>query len=132
MAVPARGRLDKTTSTYLLSGAATAWRAGRVVNSSGAPVVRQCTTAGEQVDGFFLFDGVDGDYVTLSQGPFPRVEAGGAFNPGDKLMTGTDGRLIAYSAGTGVSVAAEAESASSGAGVFVIVRYPAAPSAAAA
>lgn len=122
MAVPVRGSLDKTTTTYTASGAITARRACKIINSSGAPVVRQCTTAGEEVDGFAMFGVADGDLVTLSMGPFPQAESGGAYNPGDDLMTDTSGRMIAYVAGTGKSVAAKAEEAASGAGVYTIVK----------
>lgn len=123
MPAPARGRNDKTTSTYLTSGAVTAWRAGRLINLSGQIAVRQCTVAGEEVDGFFLFDQADGDYVTLASQGYHRVEAGAAIVAGAQLMTGTDGRMLTYVAGAGVSIAGIAEMAASGAGVFIIVRH---------
>lgn len=129
--MPVRGRLEKDPTTYLSSGATTAWRAGRIVNSSGSPVVRQCTASGEQVDGFFIFDGVDGDYVTLVPNGYLKAETGGAFNPGDLLMTDTSGRVVVYAAATGKSYCGEAEEASAGAGAFVIVKRPTSASAAA-
>jgi hypothetical protein len=120
---PVRGRYDKTTSSYPSTGATTAWRAGRLVNNSGVVAVRQCTTSGEQVDGFFLFDGVDGDLQTLASQGSHKCETGGAFNPGDQLMTDTSGRMVVYAAATGKSVAGVAEEISAGAGAFVIVRH---------
>lgn len=129
--MPVRGRLDRDTTTYPASGATTAWRAGHLINNSGTVAVRQCTTSGERVDGFFIFDGADGDLQTLASRGYHKVETGGAFNPGDLLMTDTSGRMVVYAAASGKSVAAVAEEASSGSGVFVVVKHNPAASAAA-
>lgn len=87
-----------------------------VFTSTGA--VAQNAAAGAACHGVALFGALDGQPFALFRGEGTRlqIESGGAFNPGDKLMSDASGRAV-VATGTN-AVCATAMQSSSGAGQF--------------